>query len=341
MRRLAVTVFLLAVLSPPLCAAEPTGEAKEAWDAAYKLMKEKKYREACALYEKGTRLAPDSQEIWIEYTVCLRCTNRLARSVMAGWRALELDEESNGMWGNLGNSFSQAHEWDAAMAAYKSAEELSNDKRWNCQNFLNLGYAQWICRDLKAAEATFDYAMKKYPDSGMVLLDLACVHATAGDLKKAAEEFDKAAGMLESEGNQRALVYLESIRAEIEDKGRLDPPRDFGPSYQKLPAPFLKQPEKGKALSLAMEKNVRKCFFVPKAGIISIEVPEEWVESIDVPEDKESAGKEPKEGDFPFVMQGVLKAGGVEAATTLLMRTKEDKFIKSMIKLLGTISFEK
>ena len=140
----ASLAFLLAFIPLVTPASAKLGpEAKRAFDQAFELCQRGKFPAGLGQYEKAIELAPEFRDLWTEYTVCLRKAGRLQRAARAGWRTLELGPPTAGMWANLGNVFLQGQEWNATQAAFRQAENLSTEKRWAVQNYLNLGYRQW------------------------------------------------------------------------------------------------------------------------------------------------------------------------------------------------------
>jgi tetratricopeptide (TPR) repeat protein len=77
-----------------LCGLNVSGD--EIFDQAYRMMEQGKPAQALALYEKALAANPDSADIWQEYTICLRKLKRFQKALQAGWRTLELGNESEG-----------------------------------------------------------------------------------------------------------------------------------------------------------------------------------------------------------------------------------------------------
>jgi tetratricopeptide (TPR) repeat protein len=276
--------LLLLLLLAASATAQLDDDARQRFDQAFRLCQQGRFGPGEALYEEVLAMAPEAAEVWLEYTACLRRTGRLARAVRAGWRAVELNPKSHRAWGNLGNALLQAQAWDAAMAVYREAAARTEEHRWALQNFLNVGYQQWIGREYDGAQQTFEYACEQDPSSGLAVLDLACVHASRGEREPATREIERAVTLLEQEGDARALAYARAVQQQVASGEPLDPPEGLMPSHQSLPEAFLTRPADGEALSLEVPSSSRRHFAVPGLGTVSLEVPESWHEEV-VPHD--------------------------------------------------------
>ncbi|MFH1039449.1 MAG: tetratricopeptide repeat protein [PVC group bacterium] len=285
MKKLALIV-LLTLLSTVAGAAELNPPAQKAFDSAYELKKKGQFYDAIKFYELAIRLAPEFQGIWMEFVGCLRKANYLQRAARAGWRALELGPPTADIWGNLGNVFDQAREWDAAMAAFKKAEALSDDKRWIAQKFLNLGYGEMVSGHEGLALKTFQYALKVDPSHGLAMVDCGVAKASLGNIEEGVKEIKKGIAQIRKEHNNKpgqygGIKYAQTALDIVEKDGKIKPSVDFRKEpFQRLPERFLAQPPKGSALSLKIDDKVERSYQISPQGILTITTPESWRERI-------------------------------------------------------------
>ncbi|MBI1870445.1 MAG: tetratricopeptide repeat protein [Chlamydiae bacterium] len=388
--------------------SEMNSEAKATFDRAFTLIEKGNLEEAKTLYEKTIQLAPESQDAWLEYTSCLRKCHHLQRAVRAGWRAVELGQDSSSVWTNLGNVFLDANAWNSASDAFKKVQILSEDRKHVVQNFLNLGFRQWIFGDSEAALKTFNEALKLNSSNGQTLLDISAVLLSQQKLEEGLHQIHEAILTLQNEDNKRGLIYAENVLDIMKDEGVLIPPLSTGQFFQNLPEPFLKQPVLGTALGLKIEDEVKYTIPVSFSHKVLLKVPELW--EIDVTEgsrqepgtitfqpkkddqfklmlsfmvskknvleiqetvrkngeeslkesvetqlsliqiesdsfhgcayfltDRSLVGKEPKENDYPYLIQGIGKAGDVDVFFTVLSRFKDEKFVNEMLEKVSKI----
>ena len=255
-------------------------DTKDLFDLAYSLMEKRDYPGALEYYEKAIALSPKSQEIWMEYTVCLRKLKKFQRAAMAGWRALELGPQKEAIWGNIGNVFLDCHEWDAAFKAFKKAESLSKNKNWIVQNYLNLGFMQWSFDKPELALTTFNYAYALDKNNSLTLVDIGIVYASTGRIKEGIKEIEKAIKMLKNEKNSNVVKYGKRALAAIKKDNGIKPPPNTGASYQSLPTHLLTQPAPNKALKLSIAPEVKRLYVINGAKNLIITTPEPWIEGI-------------------------------------------------------------
>lgn len=410
-RRVALLIGLISlVVATAASSAELSPEAKKAFDEAYRMRQFGQFAQALRAYEQAIQLAPESQDVWLEYTGCLRQCRRLQRAAQAGWRTLELGTEDAGMWGNLGNIFIQAKAWDAAKAAFEKASALSSDRHWSTQNFINLGYREWVDGRNDAAIQSFERALKMDPANGVAVLDLGCVMVTQGKLQEGQAKMKEGFEMLTKEKNQKALKFAKLVLDKVDqDKGLKPPPMQMLTSSEVLPERFLKQPPKGEALKLAIDPMARRFYPVYENRVISFQAPEALLEKVQLPPDsstptlvlrpaadnsceltfiplpsnrsqaelkasvlqmaespdktavtpkpelielksataegyaclvtnKDVADQPAAEGQYPHMIQALLKTGQSEILATILMRSNDKKSTDAMIEILKSLS---
>lgn len=274
----AVRLFLgLCLLSTPLVGQTLPAKAKASFDQAFAAMKEGKISKALTKYEEALAAAPQSKDIHLEYIVALRKGNRLQQSAKVGWRLLELDADNHAAWGNLGNTFLAAGEWETAGFLFDQAAALASDKAWGAQNLLNLGHLQCTGGDAAGALKVFHKALALDPESGLAYLDIATAQAMLGDreqalqsVRKCIERFTEADGPRAEAGRMAGEVLLQKI--ERGDRFEATPPF----YVQRLPKPLLKQPVKGKAGALAVAKEIEHTVRIAERLQVSLRAPETW-----------------------------------------------------------------
>ncbi len=278
-----LTWFLIMALLPALPGSPKIGAgAQSLFDQAFQLLEKEQVYDAIVFYDRALAVAPNSQDIWMEYIVCLRKAKYLQRAARAGWRALELGPATCHIWGNLGNVFIDAREWDAATMAFKQAAVYSKDKRWAAQNFLVLGYDQMSKGDSELALKSFQHGLNLDPTHGLAMVDIGVAKATMGRTEEGARDIRRGIEMIEKSGQSSGLQYGRAALAEIEKDGRPRMGDRYGrESFQKLPERFLRRPAPGVALSLQIDPMVERCYQISSQGIVSLTLPEGWKESIE------------------------------------------------------------
>jgi tetratricopeptide (TPR) repeat protein len=240
-------------------------------------MKEGKISQALTRYEEALAAAPQSKDICLEYVVALRKGNRLQQSAKVGWRLLELDPGNHAAWGNLGNTFVAAGEWETAGFLYERAAALSSDKSWGAQNLLNLGHHQCEAGDAAGALKVFRKALALDPASGLAHLDIARAQAALGDKDQALENVRKGIELLDQLDGPRAeagRMMGELLVQKIEAGDRFEAKLPF--YVQRLPKPLLKQPDKAKAAALVVGKEIEHTVRVAERLQVSLRAPETW-----------------------------------------------------------------
>jgi len=273
--------LILALLCPlPLSADTATGEHLAG--KARTAIETGKPRDAVKYYDRALKVDPDSQQIWMGYTVALRHSKHLQRAAQAGWRTLELGKATAGMWSNLGNIFLEARAWEAASNAFDKSSAFSTSKKEDIQNYLNLGYWQWLVGNYPSAEVAYNKALKLAPNNGKVILDLGALLASQGKIKEGSAKLRRAKKLLSKSRDLASVSYIDKLLQEIRTKNKLVPPHNPAP-YENLPKRFLKQPKAGKALSLKVDPFVTRFYPVKAKMKISLRIDETWNETFSLP----------------------------------------------------------
>src|SRR5436190_22002222 len=102
---------------------------------------------------------------------------------------------------------------------------------------------------------------------------------TQGKLPEGLAKMKEGAEMLTKERNQKGMKFAKLVLDKVEqDKGLKPPPMQMLTSSEVLPERFLKQPAKGKALSLPIDPMARRFYPVYENRMISFQAPESALE---------------------------------------------------------------
>lgn len=277
--------FLMLALAVPAAAQALPPKAQESYDQGFRLMLQGKVAEAISKYEEALVVAPKAKEVLVEYIVALRKGCRYQRSAKAGWQALEVDPSNAMAWGNLGNTFLAAEEWEGAALAYDKVTTLGKDKAQAVQNLLNLGHAQCDAGDPAGALKVYAKATKLDPKNGLTLVDIAVAHSRLGNKQAAVDSAKAALALLAKQSDARAEAttrYAEAVLKRIEADEVV---RSTRPAYrQALPKSLAKQPARGKAAALEVEAQSTHVVDVGESRLASLTAPENWPLQVDVPE---------------------------------------------------------
>lgn len=289
--RMFLPILLLALAAPASAQALPP-KAQESFDAAFRLNLQGRIGDAIAKYEDALAIAPKSKEVLLEYVVALRKASRLQRSVKAGWQLLELDGSNPAAWTNLGNTFLAAEAWESAEFTFDKAATYSKDKAFSVQNLLNLGYAQCDAGDPEGALRVFSKALKLDPKNGATHIDIGIAHSRLGHKQEALDSVKAGLALVAKQTDSRAqnakrLGELVLKRLEADE-----PVRTGRPIYrQKLPDSLAKQPAKGKAAALEIEKQTAHAVDLGEGRLASLTSVESWTLQVE-PEHRESTSSE-------------------------------------------------
>lgn len=279
--RFAVPSLALA-LTVPAVGQTMSPPVKAAFDQAYAQLQKGHVAPAIAKYEEALKIAPNSRDVLLEYVVALRKGCRFQQSAKAGWRLLEVDPAYVPSWGNLGNTFLAAGEWDAAFLVFDKAAGLTKDKAWGAQNLLNLGHAQCTAGDAKGGLKAFQRAAKIDPKNGLTMVDTAAAQALLGDKAQAIAGLKAAIVQLSKQSDARSKAtraYAELMQGALE-QGRPPFPDERSTYVQVLPAAFARQPEKGKAAALEPTAEVEHLLRADDKQFV-LRAPEAWTLVVD------------------------------------------------------------
>ena len=250
-----------------------------AFDQAYDFLQKGSFIEAKASYEEALSYAPGNLEILKEYAICLRKLGYLERSAKLGWISIEKDGSDSALWNNLGNTFMEAHAWDATMEAYLKVEKLNKDKVWVAKNFINLGYEQYNCGDYDKAIESYKHALAVNDGDGLATIGLGAATCASGDKEKGKAAI-KAGQLMSSLNKSQHPAGDLRMFAGVMQSEDCTMKWSAWTSHTLLPPPFLRQPQPGQASNLAIDSLVTRRYLMPDLSYIALETPEQWSETV-------------------------------------------------------------
>jgi tetratricopeptide (TPR) repeat protein len=269
------------VSSPPATSAPPAASAPPRSDGAPAAPRVVVLRLQAAVAER-----PDDVQSWGALSSALRGVNRLPEALRAAWRAVELKPDF-AAWGNLGSVLMQGEAVRGAWAAFEKAAE-SAPAGTAAQNFLNLGYRQWIQGNDENAQRAYDRATRLTPDNPLALYDLAFLLSSQRKVPQAAEAAQRCLRAFEhmpaiSAAAREEVEIMKAFLGKIVAGERMQrpPPIEGG---QVLPERLWRdQPAPGKALSLPIPPQGRRIYGVNRT-LIGFIVPSSYNEALSVQE---------------------------------------------------------
>lgn len=209
------------------------------FDKAYQHVTLGDYQKAVYYYEKAISYNPNSWEIWLEYSSCLRKNKRFQKALQAGWNTLKLNPQCNDAWTNIGNIYLDCQLWQQAYDCFILREKNINEIDKIEQNFLNLGFYQTLYEDYEGAEKSYEHVLKKNPENGLAKIDLGVLHIIKSDINLGRTEIESGIEKLKKTNNNDGARYGESLIQTLISTGTIKNSRPYGKSYQTLPERFL------------------------------------------------------------------------------------------------------
>ncbi|HJU83838.1 MAG TPA: tetratricopeptide repeat protein [Holophagaceae bacterium] len=255
-----------------------TAAAKKAFDQAYEDLQAGRVPEALEGYEKALAQAPDSWEVWLEYTSALRQAGFLQKAARAGWRTVELDAGRVDSWNNLANVLMDANAFAETLGVVEEmAKRFPGDpKAVKC--FDNLGYAAWTMRDFVLAQKCLERTLQLAPGHLVAKVDLAGVLLSAGRpegqarLEAALAEARKGK---DDNAAKWAQMLLDDAKA---GKGVLPAPFPRSWAAEVLPPVLRARPAAGKAAALPIQDPLPRAYMVGRVGSLRLAMPGGWWE---------------------------------------------------------------
>ncbi|HJW72242.1 MAG TPA: hypothetical protein VJ486_05250 [Geothrix sp.] len=275
-------VPIKAQTTQPPAKQEPLSpSARTAFDTAYHALESGKLPEAIAEYELALTLAPNSWDIWLEYTSALRQAGFLQKAARAGWRTVELDPEKVDSWNNLSNVLMAAN---ALNESFEVAELMA--KRFpgspvTVKTLTNLGYTAWSLKNFALADRSLTRAIQLAPDHSVAKVDLAGVRLSAG-LADGQAQLEAALAGAKKASDTNAVKWAESLLGSAKsNKGVLEAPFPRSWASEFLPPKLRTRPMSGTAIELGTENPLPRTFLLKRIGRLNLSIPEVWWESHD------------------------------------------------------------
>lgn len=269
-------------LPPPSILAAPqatlSAPAKAAFDQAYEDLKAGQLTEAIQGYERALALAPDSWDIWLEYTSALRQAGSLQKGARAGWRAVELGPGKVQSWVNLSNVLLQANALAKDLDLLEEMARRFPGDPGVVKGFDNLGFAAWSLEDYALAEKALTRTLQLAPGHLVAQVDLAGTRMSAGapDARARLEAAHAAA----VKGGDEAAAKWAQILLDESKGGVLEAPYPQAWAAEILPLALRTRPPQGKAATLPIEEPSPKLFMIKRLGSLRLAKPAAWAESL-------------------------------------------------------------
>ncbi|HEU4952843.1 MAG TPA: hypothetical protein VFT46_12910, partial [Holophagaceae bacterium] len=231
-------------------------------------------------------LAPDSWDIWLEYTSALRQAGQLQKAARAGWRAVELGPDRVESWVNLSNVLQMANALpeDAALLE-EMARRFPGDAHV-VKAFDILAYTAWSLRDFALARKALDRTLQLDPHNLVARMDQAGVALSAG-APGAKAQLEAALAEARKAGDDRAVGYAQQL-LDGSKGGRLDPPYPQTWAAEVLAPALRTRPAAGAAAALPVADPAPQAYQLKRLGSLRLAVPLAWRRSV--------AGSEPAKG---------------------------------------------
>lgn len=261
-------------------------QAKAAFDRGYEALRAERFPEAVAAYESALALAPDSWDIWLEYTSALRQAGQLQKAARAGWRTVELGPDKLVSWNNLSNVLQTANALPEDFALLEeTARRFPGDARV-VKAYDNLAYTAWSLQDFTLARKALARTLQLDPGNILAQIDLAGVELSAGT-PGAKAQLEAALEKARKAGNTQAAGYGQQLLDGAKD-GHLASPYPQTWAAELLPPALRTQPAAGKAAALPVTDPAPQAYLLKRLGSLRLAIPPDWRRSV--------AGSEPAKG---------------------------------------------
>ncbi|MEP7009693.1 MAG: tetratricopeptide repeat protein [Acidobacteriota bacterium] len=312
--------------------------AAKVFDEAYGAMASGRLPEALDAYEKAVELAPDSWDIWLEYTSALRQAGFLQKAARAGWRTVELGPDRVDSWNNLSNVLIAANALTEALEVAEQMAQRFPKAPQTLETFTNLGYGAWTLKDYALAERSLMRALQLEPGHILAKVDLAAVHLSAGQPGGKAE-LEKALAAAKKASDANGVKWAEILLATAkEHKGVLGAPYPPTWAAEELTSILRTRPKDGTAAALPIENPIPSTFLLKRLGTLQLAVPDGWWESREG--SKQEIGflnleyRSPKADTFLIKISGLIPPDGPKSLKPELAREMlESQFGKSGARL--------
>lgn len=261
-------------------------QAKAAFDRAYEALRAERFPEAVAAYEAALALAPDSWDIWLEYTSALRQAGQLQKAAQAGWRTVELGPDKLVSWNNLSNVLQMANALPEDFALLEEMARRFPGDAHVVKGFDNLAYAAWSLQDFALARKALDRTLQLDPGNLVARMDQAGVGLSAGT-PGARAQLEAALAEARKAGNTQAAGYAQQLLDGSKD-GHLASPYPQTWAAELLAPALRSRPAAGTAAALPVADPVPQAYLLKRLGSLRLAIPPAWRRSV--------AGSEPAKG---------------------------------------------
>lgn len=252
-------------------------KAQAAFDRAYTELKGGKVHEAVASYEEALALAPDSWDIWLEYTSALRQTGMLQKAARAGWKTVDLGADKASSWTNLSNVFLTANALEEDFALLEeAARHFPGDPQF-VKGFDNLGFTAWSHQNYALATKALDRALQLDPGSLVARVDRAGVGLSAG-APGARASLEAALAAAEKSGDKGAATWAKQLLTKSKG-GSLNAPYPENWASEMLPPRFRARPAPGSEITLPIDDPAPYAFLLQRKGSLMMAIPAAWSRS--------------------------------------------------------------
>ncbi len=188
----------------------------------YLRAKQKLYANALPIFERLSRLQPDSLHVQIQYARSLYGTNNFTRFIPVGDKIVKIDPAQNDISEMLADAYIKTGKIDSAINAYRSVrlESLPIDKlislakAYKAKQIYDSAasiYARAYKKDSSRCDIPYDYgtvymALKKWPDAvGMFARKIACDTSSAYQF---ASHYNAAVSLMQYKQFKDALEHI-------------------------------------------------------------------------------------------------------------------------------------
>ncbi|MHC5037572.1 MAG: tetratricopeptide repeat protein [Planctomycetota bacterium] len=197
---------------------------ESAYDRAFRLYSEGKFKEAEAAYRKALQESPESIGVNLELGRLLRELNRASEAIPFLEKAHKLAPSLGAVAAELGTAHLALEEWDDAKKYLEKATKLNAKDAFS---WWRLGYVHYRKEKLPEAEKALSRAVSLDPELAMAWLDLGFVLRKKGEGEKAVKCFRSAlecdpgsalafkeySATVEKFGDEREKTYLKGLKA--------------------------------------------------------------------------------------------------------------------------------
>lgn len=285
----------LPLLPPALIQGVQAGlppKAQVAFDRAYKELQAGRFSEAVPDYEEALKLAPESWDIWLEYTSALRQSGTLQKAARAGWKTVNLGSDKASSWINLSNVLREANALQEGFALLDVAARHFPGNPDVVKGLDNLAYAAWSHQDYSLAMKILDRTLQLDPGNLVAQVDKAGVGLSAG-LPDARAKLEATLATAEKAGNKDAVAWAKQL-LDSSKGGTLVAPYPENWATEPLPSQLRAWPEPGTESALPVEDPTPHVYLLKREGNLRVAIPEAWRQS--------TAGSSPKEGMVNLTM---------------------------------------